>query len=701
MSDNGSQLVGAERELREMIQGWNHKELKEFSAEKGMRWQFTTPGAPHQNGCAEALVKGAKKALKKAIGEQILMPFELYTCLLEVANLMNQRPIGRVPNDLDDGSYLCPNEMLLGRATSMVPKDRSERPGTHSIESNSFVSVVGAELWWDGPAWLSEPVKWPDDIMPGPSPESMAERKLQREVFAVGVETRDDFDLVLWKFELRKAVRIGAWVMRFLHNSQYSSSKTKGPLTTVEVEKCQMFLVKRAQLEGISHAKFDQDQEQLNLQPSEEGVLECRGRIQGEYPMYLPDSALLAAKIVQRAHVTTLHGGVGLTMARVREKFWIPRLRKLMKRIVRNCSGCKCFQAVAFANPPPASLPRERTEGNTPFNVIGVDFAGPVKYRDKRNEEQKAHVVLYSCSLTRGVFLELLPSLETTQFIKSLKRLIDRRGRPSKVYSDNGQTFVAAAKWLKKVQKDETFHSFLSDQSIIWQFNLSRAPWWGGQFERLIGLMNSAFYKTVGQGQLSWEELGEVILDVEVTLNNHPLCYQEEDVQLPTLTPSTLLFLNTNILPELPPHQLDDKDLRKRAKFLLRTKDALWRRWTAEYLRALCERHRLKHGDKKGTPAVVIHSAERNRNCWPLGIVEQLITGRDCIVRGARLRAGRSHLERPIQHLFPLELSCDKENVQRDTTPLNPTASVFRPRRDAAVAARLRMQEVAEEEELD
>ena len=249
----------------------------------------------------------------------------------------------------------------------------------------------------------------------------------------------------------------------------------------------------------------------------------------------------IPVKIVQQAHVTTLHGGVGLTMARVREKFWIPRLQKLTKRVARKCSGCKRFQAVAFANLPPAPLPRERTEGNTPFNVIGVDFAGPGKYRDKHKEEQKAYVVLYSCSLTRGVFLELLPSLETTELIKSLKRLIARRGRPSKIYSDNSQTFVAAAKWLKIVQKDERFHSFLSDQSIIWQFNLSRAPWWVGQFERLIGLMKSAFYKTVGQGQLSWEELGEVILDVEVTLNKRPLCYREEDVQLPTLTHVSVL----------------------------------------------------------------------------------------------------------------------------------------------------------------
>ncbi|XP_074612385.1 uncharacterized protein LOC141866740 [Acropora palmata] len=136
--------------------------------------------------------------------------------------------------------------------------------------------------------------------------------------------------------------------------------------------------------------------------------------------MYLPDSALLAVKIVQRVHVTKLHRGVGLTMARAREKFWIPRLQKLTKRVVRKCNGCKRFQAVAFANPSPAPLPRERTEGNTPFNVIGVDFAGPVKYRDKRKEEKKAYVVLYSCSLTRGLFLELLPSVETTEFKKRL-----------------------------------------------------------------------------------------------------------------------------------------------------------------------------------------------------------------------------------------------------------------------------------------
>ena len=61
-------------------------------------------------------------ALKKAIGDSILTPFELYTVLLEIANLVNQRPIGRIPNDPDDGAYVCPNDLLLGRATSQVPQ---------------------------------------------------------------------------------------------------------------------------------------------------------------------------------------------------------------------------------------------------------------------------------------------------------------------------------------------------------------------------------------------------------------------------------------------------------------------------------------------------------------------------------------------------------------------------------------------------
>ena len=173
--------------------------------------------------------------------------------------------------------------------------------------------------------------------------------------------------------------------------------------------------------------------------------------------------------------------------------------------------------------------------------------------------------------------------------------------------------------------------------------------------------MKGAFYKTVGKGQLSWNELSEVLLDVEIVLNNRPLSYTEDDIQLPTLTPNTLLFIKSNILPELHSYHLKEKDLRKRAKFLQRSKDAIWRRWSSEYLRALRERHRLKYRNSKNPLSVgdvmILKSEERNRNYWPLAIIEKLIVGRDGVVRAAKVRTRKTVLERDIQHLYPLELS--------------------------------------------
>ena len=324
-------------------------------------------------------------------------------------------------------------------------------------------------------------------------------------------------------------------------------------------------------------------------------------------------------------------------------------------------------------------LLRDRTEGADPFSVIGVDFTEPVKYLQRKSKEQKAYIVIYSCCLTRAVFMELLRNLDTGEFIKSLKRLIARR-RPTKIYSDNGRTFIAAANWLEKVRKDERLNIFLGTHEKTWQFNLSHTPWWGGPFERLIGVMKGAFYKTVGQGQLSWDELSEVLLDVEIVLNNRPLSYAEDDIQLSTLTPNTLLFIKSNLLPELQPYHLKEKDLRKRAKFLQRSKDAIWRRWSSEYLRTLRERHHLKHGNSKDPlsvgDVVILKSEERNRNHWPFGIIEKLIVGRDGVVRAAKVRTRKTVLERAIQHLYPLELSCDRS---KDATFLSPTAPPFRP----------------------
>ena len=88
----------------------------------------------------------------------------------------------------------------------------------------------------------------------------------------------------------------------------------------------------------------------------------------------------------------------------------------------------------------------------------------------------------------------------------------------------------------KKTKQIRRTKSFFKCNNIEWKLKLSSAPWWGGQFERMISLVKNALYKTVGKATLSWRELEEVLLDIENTLNNRPLTYVEDDVEYPVLT---------------------------------------------------------------------------------------------------------------------------------------------------------------------
>lgn len=183
----------------------------------------------------------------------------------------------------------------------------------------------------------------------------------------------------------------------------------------------------------------------------------------------------------------------------------------------------------------------------------------------------------------------------------------------------------------------------------------------------MVGLVKVAMSKTIGNAYLTFDELKEVLLDVEIALNGRPLSYVEDDAQLAVLTPNSMLYTQPNVLPEREPYHEEDPQLRRRAKYLRKCKDAMWNRWTREYLRGLRERHNLAHKDspcgvEKGD-VCIIKDDNKDRNKWKLGIVEELIPGRDGIVRAVKLRAGRNYLERAVQQLHPLELSCDSSTT--------------------------------------
>ena len=119
----------------------------------------------------------------------------------------------------------------------------------------------------------------------------------------------------------------------------------------------------------------------LNLQLSSEGILMCRGCLQGRTPVYIPHGTVLAVMLIQCIHAKTIHEGVGLTMAAVREQYWIPKLRLLVKQVRRRCHTCRKHSAKPFQVPCPGKLPTSRSMvGVGVLKTVGVDFTTPIKY---------------------------------------------------------------------------------------------------------------------------------------------------------------------------------------------------------------------------------------------------------------------------------------------------------------------------------
>ena len=118
-----------------------------------------------------------------------------------------------------------------------------------------------------------------------------------------------------------------AWIKQFSFNAkQRNREKISGPITTVETEAVLNFWIKKTQDQGRKSPKFNEDRVRLNLQENEEHILECRGRIQGEFPVYLPGANIFSEKLVADARKKTLHGGIGYTMSKIRETYWILQL---------------------------------------------------------------------------------------------------------------------------------------------------------------------------------------------------------------------------------------------------------------------------------------------------------------------------------------------------------------------------------------
>lgn len=392
-----------------------------------------------------------------------------------------------------------------------------------------------------------------------------------------------------------------AWALRFKHNSLTKKHKTKnrtGPLTTEELSYARDRWIRKEQAD----VEPDLETPGWKLVTEENtGIFKCKGRIPGYQPTYI-EGGVFADKLIRHIHEDIKHLGVASTMAAVREEWWIPQLRSKVKKIINSCYLCKVFSTQPYGPTETAALPPFRTECGRPFETTGIDFAGPLSYKISKKEQGKCHILIFTCATSRAVHLEMTKSQTAEEFQRKLNGFITRRTRPKRIVSDNAAVFKTTATWISKIRKSEALQDFLAQQQITWQFNLSRSPWWGGLYERLIEEVKRTSYKTMGRTHLEYAQVEAVVMDIERHLNNRPLTYMESETgEEQVLTPNTIMWGQEAYTIE--DIELDRDEVTKLHARLNEKRQHVWQRWKMEYVHGLMESHRIKRGES-GYPEI-------------------------------------------------------------------------------------------------
>lgn len=128
ISDNGTNFVGADRELKEALISWQEDGTVEFMRAKGTEWKFITPSAPFKGGIWEAAVKSMKFHLRRVMRTQVYTFEMIATLLAQVEACMNSRPLCALSDDPDDARALTPGHFLIGEELINPPAVQREMP---------------------------------------------------------------------------------------------------------------------------------------------------------------------------------------------------------------------------------------------------------------------------------------------------------------------------------------------------------------------------------------------------------------------------------------------------------------------------------------------------------------------------------------------------------------------------------------------
>ena len=574
--------------------------------------------------------------------------------------------------------------------------------------------LIDLELWWDGPFWLKgSPDEYPNSIDDHQSLDAV-KRELKPKysnllVSLTNTNKQNPLQGAATKLmtpnrysTLKTLLTTTALVTRYIHNiSSEEESRIVGPLLADDLyEAKRLWLMHIQQIcfpEEIKLLKEGKNVKKtssiLNLTPfydETDNLMKMGGRIEfsdlseeEKHPVILPNKSWIVRLIVKYTHHKQLHAGINQTLISLRDNYWILRARQLVRSVVKSCFLCRKLNPVRL-QVQTAPLPRDRILQCVPFEVVGIDFTGPLYVYEGMPKEKfdpelkrkvltydgvpctKMYVCLYTCAVTRAVHMELVWDLTTESFTRSFRRFTSTRGMCRVIYSDNGKNLEKGEKDLKfylELMKGKAFQSYLTENNIEWKFILECSPWWGGFYERLMTSLKKPLKKILGKSRINVDEMSTLLKEVEAQVNSRPLCSpSDEPLEQNYLTPASFLIgrptMNMPLKPRLTTNlRFPQRELNRLLKQQNKYLESIWRTWREQYLRNLGTVGNKVNSSDCVTVGELVLVANQNlpRTVWEVGVVTKLKESKDGRVRTVYLNTAKGQIARSVQHLSRLE----------------------------------------------
>lgn len=565
----------------------------------------------------------------------------------------------------------------------------SYNPADCASRGLSPEQLASHPLWWTGPPWLtSSPDEWPISPVELSNSEAASEERPTL-VTSMPVQVEEENELLSRYSSLSKLLRISAISRRICDGFMGRPVPESPGITPKEIDNARTYWLKHTQqIFFAEELRIIGEGNHLNkghplakLMPfiDEKGVLRVGGRLNNapinpneQHQAIIPRQSKFTTLVLNEAHQQTLHGGTQLTLAYIRQRFWILGGRAPVRSYIIKCVRCARHRAQR-ARQLMGQLPAERVTPKRAFFHTGVDFAGPyttLRWRGSGAVTYKSYIAVFVCFATSAVHLELVTDLSSDGFIAAYKRFVARRGIPKTITSDHGLNFTGAARELKELftqttQQYQTLAADLATRGTEWKFIPPKAPHFGGKWEAAVKSVKHHLRRIMGKSTLTYEEFTTLLCQVETILNSRPLCPLTDDPEdVSALTPGHFLIgESTTAVPEPNILDLNVHRLNRWQLINQKTQD-FWDRWHRECLQRYQAINKWMNPQNDIEIGSIVLILEENYPPakWAMGRVIDCYPGKDGHIRVVKLKTS-AHPEviRPIHRLVPLPVRAEDD----------------------------------------